>query len=175
MLTPRAESVLGLGGRWDVCQVKTSHEKRVAWSLFDSNIDYLIPLQRTRRESGDRLRTRHMPVCPGYVFINTHDVAATRFAIRNDHRGSVLRFIDVHDQAELRRELSTIHIALIENPTLEADQFKPGRKCRVAAGPFVGLNGEIDRTGKRGRVFLKVSLLGEVIPIDIETDLLEPV
>ena len=49
-----------------------------------------------------------------------------------------------------------------------------GQRCRVIAGPMVGLVGTVVRRDKLARLVLEISMLGQGASLEIECDLLEP-
>lgn len=171
-LSPRAASVAELRGVWDIVCVRPRHEKSLAWKLLDRGVGYFVPIDRSTRTSGDRLRVRFTPLLPGYVFVCVPDVRDARWKLAADHGPSVLTFISVPDQGRLVRELGAIHRAVTSGRSFGPD-FAPGRKCRVVSGDFEGMDAEVDALGKRGRIHLNVSLLGQRIMFETDVALLE--
>jgi transcription antitermination factor NusG len=178
MLPPWAVSIAALAGgasQIDICQVKSSHEKALAWRLLDEGIGYFLPYQEARRRSGDRSRLRHLPTVPGYIFLSNADRGDVRDRLRRRHRRDVLRFIDVVSPRQLVRELEQIHSAIQHQRKFSPCDLKAGDVCRIIDGPFKNHLGKMDRAKKRGWVILTVTALGQPVPVEIEIDLLEPV
>jgi transcription antitermination factor NusG len=176
MLPPSMSSIEAMSGSWDICQTYVSHEKALAWRLLDAGIGYFLPLQEVRRTSGDRDRRRVLPCFPGYIFLRNVNRWDVRDRLRRLHRRDVLRFIDVisASQAWLHYELETIHYAVSHRRA--APDIKRGDRCRVVEGPFEGMQGFMDREGRRGFVMLNVSMLGQGgVPFEIEVDRLEKI
>ena len=50
-----------------------------------------------------------------------------------------------------------------------------GRRCRIKAGPLLGVVGTVVQRDRRTRFVLGVSILGQGAMLEIDADLLEPV
>src|SRR5205823_1760905 len=84
--------------------------------------------------------------------------------------------IEVVDQSKLVSELTAIHRALSGKAQLDPYPFAAvGRRCRVMAGPFEGLEGIVVQRDQITRLILQVSVLGGGAALEIDSSLLEPV
>jgi transcription antitermination factor NusG len=83
--------------------------------------------------------------------------------------------IRVVDQARLIGELRALHRALSGRAPLDPyPHAAVGRRCRVTAGPFRGVEGTVVRWEGRTRIVLQVGILGRGAAMEIHPDLLEP-
>lgn len=172
MLSPQAESVRELTGRWWVAHTKARFEKAFAWDLLRRRIGYFLPLLDRITVSGGKKRRVLQPLFPSYVFFcGTDD---DRCAALMTHR--ICQTIPVADQKGLTAELAAIERALAGRAKLDPYPFATvGTRCRVVAGAFEGLEGVVLSRGKLTRIVLQVNILGQGAVMEIDADLLEPI
>ena len=171
MLPPGAESVSQIAGRWWVAHTKSRFEKAFAWDLLHMGIGYFLPLVERVKVSGGRKRNVLLPLFAGYVF----------FCGGEEHRYQAMKTnrlcqtIEVPDQQQLIEELGCLERGLAGKAELDPYPFAAvGRRCRVTAGPFQGLEGIVIRRNKRPLLVLQVSILGQGAAMEIDCDLVEP-
>jgi transcription antitermination factor NusG len=172
MLPKHLPSVADIDGSWWIAHTKSRFEKAFVWDLLNGGINYFLPLCQRVRMSGGRKRTVLMPLFPGYVFFAGDEDA--RYRALMTHR--LCNVIPVKNQRELRQELASIEKAVEQNASLDLYPFAAvGRRCRVSAGPFQGIEGIVASRSPKPRLMLKVSMLGQSVAMEIDLDLLEPV
>jgi hypothetical protein len=99
---------------------------------------------------------------------------ADRYAAMATNRLS--RAIEVHDQERLIEELTGIERALAGKAELDPYPFAAvGRRCRVTAGPFRGLEGVVVHRNRVARLVLEIDILGQGAVMEIDAALLEAV
>ncbi len=169
-LPPGVESPGELSGQWWVAHTKSRFEKAFAWDLIGRGIGYFLPLIERVRVSGGRKRRVLEPLFRSYVFFCGGD--DDRLAAMRTNR--LCCAIDVSNQGELMQELTSIEKALRGDAKLEPyPDLALGKRCRVTAGPFRGLEGVLIRRNKLARMVLQVDILGQGAAMEIEPDLLE--
>lgn len=172
ILTPQVETLADLEGHWWVAHTKARHEKALAWDLLRRGIAHFLPMRERVTFSGGRKRRVIIPLFTSYLFFcgNEND----RYKAMTTHR--ICQTLDAFDQARLIDELAAIESALAGKADLEPyPQPAVGRRCRVTAGPFEGLEGVVVQRARRARLVLQVGLLGQGAAMEIEADLLEPI
>lgn len=172
LLAPGADAVAQVAGTWWIAHTKARCEKALAWDLLKQRVAYFLPMVERVKFSGGRKRRMLMPLFPSYLFFaGSPQVRADAF--RTDRVANV---IPVTDQARLVTELSGVELALAANAELDLYPFAAvGRRCRVIAGPFMGIEGIVVERKERARLVLQVSMLGQGAALEIDLDLLEPV
>ena len=171
ILPPWAPSVGELGERWWVAHTKARFEKVFAWSLLNRNTGYFLPLVERVKVSGGRKRHVMTPLFTSYVFFCGDE--EDRYAALATNR--LCQVIDVPDQETLVEELVLIEKAVQQKAQLDPYPFAAvGRRCRITAGPFIGLEGRVVERSKPARLVLEVSVLGQGASMEVDTDLLEP-
>ena len=160
--------------RWWVGHTKARFEKAFAFDLLARRVPYFLPMVERVRMSGGRKRHVMAPLFGGYVFFRgTHQERYLALATNR-----LCQVIEAADQARLVRELAALQKAISGGAPLDPYPFAAvGRRCRVVAGPFQGLEGVVVRreAGSRGaRLVLEVGMLGQGAAMEIDADLLEP-
>jgi len=171
MLSPPAESVLSLEGRWWVAHTRARNEKALAWDLVRESIGYFLPMKDRVRHSGGRKRRVMLPLFTSYFFLC--GTPEDRYRAMTTNR--ISHTITVADQERFVRELAFLEQALQGQAKLDFyPQVALGQTCRVTAGPFKGIEGVVVRRSPRARVVLQVGLIGQGAAMEIDADLLEP-
>jgi transcriptional antiterminator RfaH len=171
ILPPSVRTVSDLQGRWWVAHTKPRAEKVFAFRMLSRDIGYFLPLIERIRVWGGKKRHVLTPLFPSYVFFCGTD--QDRYQAMTTNR--VCQIIEVHDQALLASQLASIEKVINGKAVLDPYPFAAvGRRCRVTAGPFQGLEGVVVQRDKACRLVLEVSILGQGAAMEIDADLLEP-
>jgi hypothetical protein len=172
VLYPDGASVQTLPDRWWVAHTKARFEKQFAWDLARREIPYFLPMIQRTSFSGGRRRRGLMPLFPSYVFFCGDD-SARLAALVTDR---LCQVIEVADQETLKRELTSLHRAIVSGMTIDPYPFAVvGSRCRVSGGPLRGVEGTIVRRDGIERLLLEVHMLGRGALVEISPDLLERV
>lgn len=156
---------------WHVLCVKTRWEKKLAAYCRRFDVEHYLPLRRETKIYQRRRVTVEKPVFQGYVFADYEP--ARQADVMRSH--AVRLVIDVEDQARFRHEIEQIRQALEVDPTLGVTRFlKPGRRVRITAGPFMGLDGVVQKVKGEAQVMLAVEMIGQAVVVQAEPALLEP-
>jgi transcription antitermination factor NusG len=171
VLYPRAGSLAEWPGRWWVAHTKSRFEKAFAHELLARDIRFFLPMLPRVTISSGKKRRMLMPLFPSYVFFQgDHE---QRYAALATDR--LCQVIEVVDQASLVKDLTHLSRALAAHAPLDLHPHAAvGRRCRIIAGPFEGMEGVVIRRDRLARVVLEVRVLGQGAAMDIEADLLEP-
>jgi transcription antitermination factor NusG len=169
---PGTETLVDLAGRWWVGHTKSRFEKAFAWDLMHRGIGYFLPMVERVRVSGGRKRRVMAPLFPSYVFFCGSD--EDRYEAMTTNR--LCQALDVLDQETLVNELAAIEKALAGKAELDPYPFAAvGQRCRITAGPFLGLEGVVVQRNGTARLVLEVSMLGQGAALEIDASLLEAV
>ena len=170
LLWPQVESIHDFTGQWWVVHTKSRNEKALAHDLIRRNISYFLPMTWNVRRKSRRTIRSLLPLFGGYLF----------FCGRENDRIELLRtdrvanLIEVKDQQKLLMELQQIEQALQAGvPVTPHKYIKEGQKCRVIAGPLMGLEGVVARTRGTTRLVLQVDMLGQAASVEIDVDMIE--
>ena len=170
IIWPQAESIRDFPGQWWVVHTRSRNEKALAHDLIRKNISYFLPMSwKIRRRSRRTIRS-FLPLFSGYLF----------FCGQEDQRIELLRtnrvanLIEVNNQQKLLDELVQIDQALRAGAPLTPHKYlKTGQRCRVIAGPLIGLEGIVVKTKSATRLVLQIDMLGQAASVEIDVDMIE--
>ena len=141
-------------------------------SMRALDIAHYCPLsaKRNRSPSG-RMRTSHLPLFPGYLFVfgsNEDRYAAVA-------TGCVSRCLEVADGKLLRDDLQQIHKLIATGaPLTRESKLVPGDRVRVASGLFRGFEGVIIRRQNETRLLVVVNYFQQGASMLLDKCQLEP-
>ncbi|OHB77563.1 MAG: hypothetical protein A2Z25_14505 [Planctomycetes bacterium RBG_16_55_9] len=170
LIWPEAGSLRDFIGEWWVVHTKSRNEKALAHDLIHRKISYFLPMSwKVRRQSRRTIRSL-LPLFNGYLFFCGQENDRTE-VLRTDR---VANLIKVKDQEQLIVELLQIQQALAAGAPLVPDKYvKAGQKCKVIAGPLLGLEGVVVTTRGTTRLVLQVDMLGQAASVEIDIDTIE--
>jgi transcriptional antiterminator RfaH len=170
IIWPKAESICDFVGQWWVAHTRSRNEKALAHDLIRKKISYFLPMSwKVRRRSRRTIRS-FLPLFSGYLFFCGEENQRLEL-LRTDR---VANLIEVKDQQKLVRELVQIEQALRAGAPLTPHKYiKAGQKCRVMAGPLLGLQGVVVKTKSAMRLVLQVDMLGQAASVEIDIDMIE--
>lgn len=172
IIWPEGYSVRQFEGCWWVAHTKARNEKAMAWDLLRKNVPYFLPMTwKVSRNKGRIIRSL-LPLFPGYLFFcgnQTHRLEALK-------TNRAANIIPVVDAEKLVSELSAIETVIKAGKILLPHDFiKVGQRCRVIAGPLMGIEGIVTQTSGQMRLVLQVEMLGQAACVEIDRDLIEKV
>jgi transcriptional antiterminator RfaH len=169
---PEVESISEFTGRWWVVHTKSRNEKALAHDLMGRKISYFLPMiWKVRRKSRRTIRSL-LPLFGGYLFFCGTENDRVEL-LRTDR---VANLIEVKDQQKLVSELQQIERAIRAGVPITPHKYlKEGQKCRVVAGPLMGLQGVVTGSPGATRLVLQVDMLGQAASVEIDVDMIEPV
>jgi transcriptional antiterminator RfaH len=141
---------------WWALQARPRQEKSLARYLHDHQVPHYLPLRKYRRRLGRNVRTSHLPLFPGYLFLlGRHDERLAALASKR-----VIRALAVASQGELWADLRQVHRLLGSGvPVTPEEQLRPGRAVEICSGPLAGLRGTILRTSSGQRFLVQVNFI----------------
>lgn len=170
LLWPEVESIRNFAGQWWVVHTKSRNEKALAHDMIRRNISYFLPMTWKISRKSRRTTRSLLPLFGGYLFFCGSEIDRLE-VLRTDR---VANLIEVKDQEKLLRELEQIEQALRAGvPVTPHKYIKEGQKCRVIAGPLMGLEGIVSRTRGATRLVLQVDMLGQAASVEIDVDMTE--
>lgn len=163
---------LGQESCWHVIHTRSRQEKAVAEVLTSSGGQPYLPLHRRVVFYGHRRRVVEAPLFSCYLFL--WGLPEHAYAAISTKR--VAQIIPVRDQAALEVEIQQIRRALEAGAELGPYRYLVrGRRVRVSAGPFQGIEGLVEDHLREDRLVLNVHAIGRALALEIDASLLEPV
>ena len=167
---PEAVSIREYTGQWWVAHTKSRNEKALAHDLISKEISYFLPMTWKVRRKSRRTIKSLLPLFSGYLFFCGNENQRTEI-LRTDR---VANLIEVINQEKLLNELVQIERVLqTGTPLVPHKYIKVGQKCRVIAGPLMGLQGIVVKTKGTMRLVLQVDMLGQAASVEIDIDMIE--
>lgn len=158
--------------QWYVLHTRSRQEKALAADLDAMRILHFLPTVETVRYHGKRKVAVELPLFPSYLFLfgSLDQVYAA------DRTKRLARIITVADQSQIARELQSLHMVLAKGAGLEPHPYLPkGVWVEVTAGPFRGVQGQVESYTHTGRLLLQIEALGQATSLEIDRGLLQPI
>ena len=170
IIWPQVGSICDFAGQWWVVHTRSRNEKALAHDLMRKNISYFLPMSwKVRRRSRRTIRS-FLPLFSGYLFFCGQENQRVELLRTN----RVANLIEVNDQQRLLDELVQIDQALRAGAPLTPHKYiKAGQRCRVIAGPLIGLEGVAVKTKNAMRLVLQIDMLGQAASVEIDIDMIE--
>lgn len=172
ILTPEVESLYEIKGTWWAAYTKPRFEKVFAWDMLNHGIGYFLPMREKVIFSGSRKRLIMSPLFASYVFFC--GTKEDRYTALSTNR--LCTVIEVADQELLIQELMSIEKAIFTKAVIDNyPHLAIGINCRITSGPMIGTEGiVIEKNYEKTRMVIEVTMLGQGVIIEIDSDLLEP-
>jgi hypothetical protein len=182
MLPPRALTVAGIGGTWNIVRVRSRCEKSLAADLLEAGIDYFLPLLKSKDRFG-RVAYSPLEALKGFLFTSTPQTPPEGYFIppllqdflSRHHAFYGFVQTSLSGQARLVTELEQIYSGIVEKRIKVGVSVVKGAKCEVTSGPYRGCVGVVDRVLKKGWAIIDMKTLNQMIPVEVELKDLEPV
>lgn len=160
--------------QWYVLHTRSRHESVVSEGLSKKSMDVFLPKIKVRSTRRDRKAMIHIPLFPGYVFINTDLHPHTHLEIVKT--AGVVRLIGTH-QGPVPVPGDTIASLKImvasEMPIATGHRLQPGERVLVVNGPFTGVVGTFVRYRGQDRVVVNIEALGQFAGVDVQEEDIE--
>lgn len=170
IIWPQAESIRDFSGQWWVVHTRSRNEKALAHDLISKNISYFLPMSWKVSRRSRRTTRSLLPLFSGYLFFCGQE--DQRIELLQTNR--VANLIEVNDQETLLNELVQLDQALRAGAPLTPYKYiKAGQRCRVIAGPLIGMEGIVVRSKNAIRLVLQIDMLGQAASVEIDIDMIE--
>ena len=170
IIWPQTESMRDFEGQWWVVHTRSRNEKALAQDLRSKDISYFLPMSwKVSRKSRRKIRSL-LPLFNGYLFFCGKENERVELLKTN----RVAHLIEVDNQQKLLDELVQVNQALQSGAPLTPHNYiKEGQRCRVIAGPLMGLEGIVVRSNNATRLVLQIDMLGQAASVEIDIDMIE--
>ncbi len=170
LLWPEHESLTNFEGQWWVAHTKSRNEKALAWQMMRKEIQYFLPMTMKVSQNKGRTIRSLLPLFTGYVFFCGSE--NSRLDVLQTNR--VANLIEVKNPKQLIDDLFPIEQVIRQGQNLSPHPYiQKGQKCRVIAGPLMGIEGIVVNDSNQTRLVLSVDILGQATSVEIDSDMLE--
>lgn len=152
--------------KWWALYTLPRREKDLMRRLRRMAVPFYGPMiKRRNRSTGGRIRTSHVPLFPGYVFV--HGVEEQRYQILTTN--CVSRCLEVPDWEELVHDLRQIRQLIVSDAPLTPEALiESGMRVRIRSGPLMGLEGTVIRRRGAQRLLVVVHFLQQGASVELE-------
>jgi len=159
---------------WYAAYTCANHERRVSAELDARAVEHFLPTYSSVRRWKDRRVNLEQPLFPGYVFVRL----ALRERLRVLQVPSVVRLVSFNGlpAALPDEEMEILRSGL--SPLLRTQPHPfliVGRRVRITAGPFAGLEGILKRRNNGLRVVVSLHLIQQSVAVEVDEVDLRPV
>jgi transcription antitermination factor NusG len=152
---------------WYAAYTCAQHEKRVAAELGAREVEHFLPLYSSVRRWKDRRVQLDLVLFPGYVFVRL----ALRDRLQVLQIPSVVRLVGFGGlpTALPDEEMGILRKGLCQGLRAEPHPFLTiGRRVRITAGPFAGLEGVLKRKKSSLRLVVSLELIQRSVAVDVD-------
>ena len=152
--------------RWYVVHARPHQEHRAEVNLTRQGYRVWLPVMERSRRRAKRFETGHLPLFPGYLFVEL-DIAREPWRAINGTFGVKRLLADgPHPRAVPEEFVTALRKATRADgvSTPEPPDLKPGDAVTIAAGPFVECAAIVLRLAPRDRVEVLLDVLGGRVP-----------
>lgn len=154
---------------WYAVYTIVRHEKSVSAALVQKDIDTFLPIKEVVNRWKDRNKKVHIPLFPGYLFVNT--TLENRIRILNT-RG-VIKILGVNGIPSPIPSEQIKSIKYILESNLICDPWPyltEGKDVVVIRGPLEGTSGKIIERRGECRLILSVDLIKRSVSVEVDIE-----
>ena len=153
--------------RWYAAYTSANHEKRVSEQLRVRGVEHFLPLYSSVRRWKDRRVMLEMPLFPGYLFV--HLPLRDRLKVLQVPGVAHLVGFSGTPVALPNEEVDALQSAQARGASAEPHPFlTAGRRVRIKAGPFTGLQGILLKRKGKCRVVISIELIQRSVAVDAD-------
>jgi transcription antitermination factor NusG len=160
--------------RWFGVQVLPRHEKLVAISLKNKEIQEFLPLYKTRRRWSDRIQEIEQPFFQGYVFCRINPLDRLPVLMTP----GVIQFVGIHKEPlpiedhEIASLQAVVRSGL---PVMPWPFLRVGQRVRISEGSLRDLEGILIHVKGVQRLVVSMNLLQRSVAVEVDREWVEPV
>jgi transcription antitermination factor NusG len=163
---------------WFALLTRSNFEQVVFDQIMQKKMEVFLPRTKKLSRRRDRKQIIDVPLFPGYLFVkSSFDPACQLFILKT--QGAV-RFLG-NQQGPVPvpdtqiQSLKILTAADKELITGDCSRLSRGDPVMVMEGPFAGTRGEFIQYRGKGRVIVKLPLLGQYAGVEIDEDQVEKI
>ncbi|HKL33231.1 MAG TPA: UpxY family transcription antiterminator [Tangfeifania sp.] len=154
--------------KWHVIYTRSRAEKKVVADLINQEIECFLPLQKKLRQWKDRKKWVETPLISGYCFVRINRKDYDR-VLQTDN---VVCYITFEGKAAVipSRQIDGLKKMTQQfdfEVSVSQENFKPGQKVEIIAGPMTGIQGELIKCQNQNRFILRIEQIKTVFSVEI--------
>lgn len=161
----------GTHKNWHVIYTRSRAEKKVAEELTNKGIENFLPIQKQLRKWKDRKKWVEVPLISGYCFVRISRKEYDE-VLQTNH---VVCYVTFNGKAATVPEKQMQDLKrLTEQNDVEVnvthENFEPGQKVEIIAGPMMGIRGELVEARGKQKFILRFEQISSIFHIEISAD-----
>jgi transcription antitermination factor NusG len=157
--------------KWHVIYTRSRAEKKVFAELINQGIESFLPLQKKLRQWKDRKKWVETPLISGYCFVNINRKNYDRVLQTNN----VVCYVTFEGKAAIipQNQINSLKKLTRQSEfeiTVTQDNYKPGQKVEIIAGPLIGLQGELIKCQNRERFIIRIDQINTVFSVEVSAE-----
>mgnify|MGYP002858621129 CR=1 FL=1 len=133
---------------------------------------HYLPLRKETKIYQRRKVTVEKPLFPSYIFSSFDEDGRLELLKTNN----VLRILEPTSRRQLLHELAQVRKALnVDLSLASCSALRRGRRVKIRAGPFMGVEGVVQSLRGRAKVCLNVDMIGRAVAVEVDREFLEPI
>ncbi len=161
---------------WYVIHTRCHHEVKVEERLRNRGLEVFLPRLTTVSRRRDRKKLLHVPLFPGYLFVQNILESPTYYAILN--LPGVVRILANNGRLQPvpTQTIKSIRLAVASDQPYYPHQYlQKGTRVRVMEGPLAGVIGIIlESKEKKRKIVIEVELFRRAMAVELEDEAVEP-
>ncbi|MBT3177175.1 MAG: UpxY family transcription antiterminator [Desulfobacula sp.] len=156
---------------WFALLTRSNFEQTVYTAIVNKKIEAFLPKMKRKSSRKDRNLMIETPLFPGYLFVKSNFEAANQLQILKTV--GAVRLLGNQSgplsippaQIESLKILTSTSMDLITGVNI---RLKKGDPVMIIKGPMAGAKGEFSRHKGRGRVVIKIDVLGQYAGVEVD-------
>ena len=163
---------------WFALLTRSNFEQTVYASICLKKIEAFLPKMRKQSRRKDRKLMIETPLFPGYIFVRSTQASSEQVRILKTIGAVRLLGSQKGPTPVPERQIQALKLLtsatqdLITGATIQLQQGDP---VVILEGPMAGLKGEFFEHKGRGRVIVKIDLLGQYAGVEADLDNVEKI
>ncbi len=170
-------NVVNWPGRWAVAvALNPRHLLRTVEIIQAYEVPCFVPRVYVTTWIEGKRRVESRPLFPGGYFFPCYPSDAHLPSRLSDWQIAQLIRPPECSQTKLKSEIVTIQNAISANPFTQLHGgMEVGTAVRIIEGPYRGMEGIFESIGKQDRVYIRLEIMGDSIPVDVSSGQVEPI
>ena len=163
---------------WFALLTRSNFEQTVYTSVVKKKVEAFLPRTKRKSKRKDRNLMIEVPIFPGYIFVKTTLEPAAQLTVLKTI--GAVRLLGNQSgpvpvpptQIESLKIMTSSNMDLITGANI---RLETGDPVIILEGPMAGIRGEFTRHKGRGRVVIKIEVLGQYAGVEVEENNVEKV
>ena len=163
---------------WFALLTKSNFEQTVFNSIVKKDIKAFLPKTKRKSRRKDRNLMIDVPLFPGYIFVRSSFESAAQLRILKTP--GAVRLIGTKTSPVAIPESQIESLQIITNANLDIVtgtniRIKKGEYVMILEGPMAGAKGEFTRYKGKGKVIIKIDVMGQYAGVEVSEDNVEKI